>query len=153
MQFYYNSLGENGDVEVYNDNKLFLRVKKKNFFRSYFKFYKDHKLILESRLTYFFVWRKVKILFQDLDKPIADIETSKLRDAALYYDQTVLGIESHVFSKRQWLLFKDGLEIGSIQNAQKISLGAKFNFEINIDDKQIALYFLILFTSSLTFNN
>lgn len=153
MQFYYNSLGENGDVEVYNNNKLFIRVKKKNYFRSYFKFYKNDKLIFENRLTYFFIWRRVEILYQDLDQPITNIETSKMRDASLSYDNSLLSIESHVFEKKQWLLLKDGLEIGSIENDQKISLGAKFNIEINTDDQKTALYFLILFTSSLTFNN
>jgi hypothetical protein len=153
MQFYYNSLGENGDVEVYNNNKLFLRVKKKGFFRSYFRFYKDDKLLFESRLTYFLVWRKVDILYQDLEQPITDITTSKLRNASLYYDRTFLNIESHIFGKKQWLLFKDSLEVGWIEAGQKISIGAKFNVDIQINNEQVALYFLILFTSSLSFNN
>ena len=153
MQFYFDSLGENGDVEIFRDNKLFIRVRQKNYFRSYSKFYKDDRLIFESRLTYFFIWRKVKILFQDLIVPIDSIETSPLRDADLYCENAVLSMESHVFSKKQWLLFKDGVEIGSVKIAKKISLGAKYNIEINTDDEQTAICFLILFTSSLTLNN
>ena len=153
MQFYFDSLGENGDVEVFSNNKLFILVRRKNYFRSYSKFYKDDRLVFESRLTYLFIWRRVKILFQDLTIPIESIETSPLRDADLYCDNAVLSMESHVFSKKQWLLFKDGLEIGSVKIAKKISLGAKYKIEINTDDEQTALCFLILFTSSLTLNN
>ncbi len=151
MKFFYNSLGENGDIEVYND-KLFLRAKKRNLFYSYYKFYKDEKIIFESRLTYFFIWRKVKILYQNLVHSIISIETSKLRDAILFYDISSLRIESHLFNKGQWLLFKDDVEIGSIQTANNISVGAKFNIEIDTTEEIIALYFLILFTSSLAFN-
>ena len=153
MQFYFDSLGGNGDVEIFRDSKLFIRVRQKNYFRSYSKFYKDDRLIFESRFTYLFIWRKVKILFQDLAVQIDSIETSPLRDADLYCENAVFSMESHVFSKKQWLLFNDGIEIGSVKIAKKISLGAKYNIEINTDDDHTAICFLILFTSSLTLNN
>lgn len=149
MDFHYVAIGKDGYIEVFQNDQLYLRVRQTNYFRSYYTFFKGDKVILKSRLTYFANWRTVKILYQDLEYPITEIQTSKLRNAELWFNDSILYLESHLLNKKQWILYANGLEIGSIKICKGLSVGGKFDFHIDSDNETVNLYFLILFASSL----
>jgi hypothetical protein len=149
MDFHYVAIGKDGYIEVFQNDQLYLRIKQTNYFRSYYTFFKKDKIIFKSRLTYFAFWRSVKILYQDLECPIAEIQALKLRDAELWFNDSILYIESHLLNKKQWILYNNGLEIGWIKICKGISVGGKFDFHIDCEEETVNLYFLILFASSL----
>ena len=150
MTFYYNALGKDGFIEVFQDGKLFLRVKQANYFRTYYTFIKNDKVIFKCRSTYFAFWRRVKILFQDLPIKINAIEAARWNETELNYGNTILRIKGNgLFRKKMWFLYIDNLEIGYVEWAKAISVGGKYNFHINSEDYTVNSYFLILFAASI----
>ena len=151
MKFYYKALGENGYIEVFHQNELFLNAKQSNYFlRSNYKFQKDGKTIFKSRLSYLPFWQKVKILYQDLPEAIEEITSISWRASELFYANNVLTLKRHsFFKKKMWRLYKNGFEVGCIEWAKAISLGGEYNIFIDDEDDAINTNFLILFVTSM----
>jgi hypothetical protein len=151
MNFYYDSLGEDGYIEVFHQHKLFLKVKLSNYFlHNIYNIQKAGKLIFKSRLLYLPFWQKVAILYQDLPEPIEEISSISWKEYELYYANTVLSFKRHgLFKKRMWKLYKNSFEIGYIEWAKAVSIGGKYNISIDDEDETINTCFLILFVTTM----
>ena len=151
MNFYYKALGEDGYIEVFHQNKLFLRAKQSNyFFRNNYNIQKDGKVVFKSRLSYLPFWQKVRILYQDLAIPIEEINSISWKESELFYGDTVLSFKRHgLFKKRMWLLYKNSIEVGYIERAKAMSIGGEYNICIDEEGDTANTYFLILFATTM----
>jgi len=151
MDFYYDALGEDGYIEIFYQNKLFLRAKQSSYFlRNKYIFQKGDKVIFKSRLLYLPFWQKIKILYQDLPEPIEEISSISWKESSLYYGNTVLSFKRQgLFQKRMWKLYKNSFEVGYIEWAKAVSIGGKYNISIDDGCEATNTYFLILFATTM----
>jgi hypothetical protein len=135
-----------GRIEVYKNEDLFLSAEVKNRFKTHLSFYQNGKLILESKLSSFLIWRRVTIEYQDLPLPIDDFAQEKMFKFTMAFANHLITSIQRPLKKKGWLFYVDENEVAEIQYPKTVTLGySKYSLISKSDDDTTNLYLLFAF--------
>jgi hypothetical protein len=136
-------------IWVSRNGDVFLTVKRKEGWKTTSSVFLNEHLILKSTWSATIAFVSIKIREQHLPDTI---ELQKRKGKfLLVVNQQELYIKLRYFKRPQFLLYKNGHQVGSVHYTKLITLGyGEYRMQTETNDQQLDLYFLLLFIMQLS---
>lgn len=134
----------NENVEVYQDNNLFLTAKIRNFLTYRMEYFYKGELILKTRVLYFGFFRKTKILYQKLSFPITKFEQLSSFEFMLIFNDNIIRTKQNPFAKEFFKIFLNDIQVAYVTNPKGIHFGSYlYDLHSDIEDEFLNLLFIL----------
>ena len=140
IDIYYNEY-----VEVYSGGDLILTAKIKSGLVYRMEYYYKEKLILKTRVIYLGIFRKAKIVYQDLLHPITSFKQSGSLEFMMEVYSNRIRSTQNVFKRDFFQIFLNDLKVAYVINPKGISFGSyAYILYSEVDDEYLNLYFILI---------
>ncbi len=140
FDIYYNE-----NVEVYSRGDLILTAKIKGGLVYRMEYYYKDKLILKTRVIYFGIFRKAKIVYQDLIHPIKGFKQSGSLEFIMDVNSNRIRSTQNVFKREFFQIFLNDLKVAYVINPKGIRFGSyAYTLYSEVDDEDLNLYFILI---------
>ena len=143
------TLNQIDNIVVKNGTEEFLTVKRRMGFRVKSSFFQQSKLIFETDLLTFPLYKKVRIKHQDLPCTIA-MHKDNSWTYSLSCNSDSYSFKVRYFKRPAFVLLKNGVEVATIGGKRLVNFGGRFfTMESSLESKEENRLLLILFLSQL----